>query len=150
MSELDWINVGAAAASIGSFVYIIYEFALKKEWKQIAVLSVFALLLASTVYLSTELFRERQIEREAAAIAALLPNAEGIIWNLPGGNCAFVARAVALMDKYKLENNILRSRAKICEPTGSQVSDPAYKDQTQDVALLAAGIIRLWAGLPPR
>jgi hypothetical protein len=152
MSELEWINVGAGAASVGSFAYIIYEFFLKKEWKQIALLSVFALLLAGTVYLSTELSRERQIETEATAIVAGLPSAEGVIWNLPGSNCSFVARVLALMDKYKLENSILRSRAKVCERelTGDRASDATYNEQTKDVALLAVGLVRLWAGLPAR
>jgi hypothetical protein len=152
MSELDWINVGAAAASVGSFVYIIYEFFLKKEWKQIAVVSAFALLLAGTVYLSTELFRERQIEYEAARIAKTIPSSTSIIWSDSGSNCSLVAGVVGLMGKYHLESNILLSRSKVCEKelTGNALSDATYRDQTKEVALLAAGLVRLWAKEPER
>jgi hypothetical protein len=152
LSELEIVNALAAIASIGSFLFVVYGLVAQREWKQVAAVTVFALLLGSTVYLSTELFRERQIEYEAARMVKTLPSSTSIIFSDSGSNCSLVAGVVGLMDKYHLESNILRSRSKVCEKelTGNVPSDSTYKDQTKEVALLAAGLVRLWAKEPER
>ena len=152
METLDVVNTTAAVASVGSFLYLVYDLGKERKWKIVGVVSVFALLLAFTVYLSTQLAWEHKFENEAAALAKALPDTRDVLWGLPGTHCSIVSSALNLMAKHKVENSILQSRAKICEerlPAKDGSGREEYEREVREVALLSANAVRLWAKQSP-